>query len=65
VSGEDRQGMWVNFLNACKLGTVIEAADTIVWQKCDSWTWRRIGASGEYIPESISWPVQVLSNGIS
>lgn len=57
--------MWLNFLNHCKLTTVVQAADTIIWQKRGSYEWIRMGASGDYSPESIAWPVDVLLEGLA
>jgi hypothetical protein len=57
--------MWLNFLNSCKLGTVLEAADTTVWQKRARYEWARVGAAGDYSADSIAWPVHVLQEGIS
>jgi hypothetical protein len=57
--------MWLNFLDACRLGTVISAADTTVWQKVGSRAWHRVGAAGDYDACSISWPVDVLAEGIA
>jgi hypothetical protein len=63
VAGE-RDQMWQNFFWACKLGTVVWAVDTTVWQKISARVWKRVGSSGEYDSESISWPVDVLREGI-
>ena len=57
--------MWLNFLNSCKLGTVLEAADTTVWQKRARYEWARVGAAGDYSADSIAWPVHVLREGIA
>ena len=60
----ERAQMWVNFFNTKPLGTVVLAQDQTVWQKRDRWTWQRVGAKGEYMPESIEWPVDVLLDGL-
>ena len=57
--------MWLNFFDRCKLGTVVQAADTIIWQKRGQRAWSRIGAPGDYDACSIAWPVDVLLEGIS
>lgn len=63
VAVEDRAVMWENFLWSCALGTVVQAADTTVWQKRDKYAWVRMGHAGDYNAQSIAWPVQVLSSG--
>lgn len=60
----ERAEMWANFFWACKLGTVLRAADQSIWQKWDKFSWRTIGAASEYSAESIAWPVDVLLEGI-
>ena len=65
VTEESIRQMWLNFLRACKLGTVVEAEDTTVWQKRDKFIWVRVGSSNEYSAESIAWPVRVLKDGIA
>lgn len=64
VTEDTIAGMWQNFLWKCALGTVVEAQDTTVWQKRDPRTWVRMGSQGDYSPESIAWPVQVLRGGV-
>ena len=56
--------MWQNFYYACKLGTVLCAADQSIWQKVGKFDWRTIGASDNYSPDSIPWPASVLLDGI-
>lgn len=66
VSDPDtRARMWLNFFDACKLGAVVQAADTVIWQKVASRAWHRMGSSGDYDATSIAWPVDVLAEGIS
>ena len=60
----ERAQMWTNFFNTKPLGTVVLAQDHTVWQKNDRWTWQRVGSKGEYMPESIAWPVDVLLDGM-
>jgi hypothetical protein len=57
--------MWQNFFWACKLGTVLRAADTIIWQKRDRYAWVRMGQPGDYSASSIAWPARVLLEGIA
>lgn len=61
---DERHEMWVNFFSSKPLGTVVLAEDQTVWQKCDQWCWKRVGAAGDYTPESIAWPVSVLLDGL-
>lgn len=60
----ERLLMWQNFLNACKLGAVVEAADTGIWQKHGKFMWKRIGSAAEYSADSIACPVRVLLEGV-
>lgn len=62
---KERSEMWANFFWACKLGTVLRAADATIWQKRGTFQWQAIGASSDYSAESIAWPVDVLAEGIS
>ena len=55
--------MWQNFYWACKLGTVLLAADERLWRKVGKFAWQTTGASSEYSADSIEWPVQVLLDG--
>ena len=60
----ERAVMWTNFLNSKPLGTVVLDEQGLSWQKTDRWTWQRVGAAGNYTPESIPWPVSTLLDGI-
>lgn len=61
---KSRAEMWQNFLWACELGTVLQAADQSVWQKVSKFGYRTIGASSDYSADSIAWPVSILKAGI-
>jgi len=56
--------MWQNFFWACKLGTVLRAADESIWQKRGKYTWQTVGAGSEFSADSIAWPADVLLEGI-
>ena len=60
----DRHDMWQNFFYACKLGTVVAAADKSIWQKVGKFSWKTMGADSDYSADSIPWPASVLLDGI-
>lgn len=61
---KERDEMWQNFFHACKLGTVVQAYDTIVWQKVSKFAWKMVGSASDYSADSIAWPADVLLDGI-
>lgn len=61
---KERCEMWANFFWACKLGTVLQAADRVIWQKRGKFVWQMIGSNGEYSPDSIAWPAEIILEGV-
>jgi hypothetical protein len=59
----ERAVMWQNFLYSKPLGTVVIDEAGRVWQKLGNTVWQRVGAAGDYSPESIPWPVSTLMDG--
>jgi hypothetical protein len=59
----ERGVMWSNFLYSKPLGTVVQDPEGTVWQKRGKVVWQRVGAAGDYSPESIPWPVSTLLDG--
>jgi hypothetical protein len=64
VTYEVRGQMWVNFLNECRAGTILEDFNGDAWQKDSEGYWLRAGVEYQSDPGDIPWPMVVLHGGI-